>query len=123
VCPPQVPSLSFLYRHSESNLHAQPFHFSVSTIWRVLAIAYQKHTSPRPSTGNRTVVMPSKQDYSITIPVAPPPPLDLRAYSRSMLQHTKMQMEAVSRSPDLRSPQTEGISQMPNDPSATRLHT
>ncbi|KAK0652126.1 hypothetical protein B0T16DRAFT_95398 [Cercophora newfieldiana] len=33
---------------------------------------------------------------SFAMPFSPPPPVDLGTYSRSMLQHTKRQMEAAS---------------------------
>ncbi|KAL8392750.1 hypothetical protein RB595_002804 [Gaeumannomyces hyphopodioides] len=33
---------------------------------------------------------------SVSMPVSPPPPADLPSYSRTMHQHTKQQMEAVS---------------------------
>ncbi|CAM1508437.1 Fc.00g052850.m01.CDS01 [Cosmosporella sp. VM-42] len=38
--------------------------------------------------------MPASSDYSVSIPISPPPPQDLSSYARFMHDHTKRQMEA-----------------------------
>ncbi|KAH8891318.1 hypothetical protein GQ53DRAFT_648971 [Thozetella sp. PMI_491] len=60
--------------------------------------------------------MATAQDaYSISIPISPPPPSDLGTYARTMHQHTKKQMEAISTGPQRRSRGTRhGPPSMPN---------
>ncbi|KAF3770807.1 hypothetical protein M406DRAFT_320516 [Cryphonectria parasitica EP155] len=59
--------------------------------------------------------MSSSQD-SFSISHSPPPPSDLGSYMRSMHQHTKRQIEAMSRSQERRSRNTgsRGTPSMPN---------
>lgn len=45
----------------------------------------------------------SQDSFAINIPNYPSPPQDLGAYMRSMHQHTKRQMDAMSRSQERRS--------------------
>lgn len=48
--------------------------------------------------------MSSSQDsYAVAMAGSPPPPTDIGSYMRSMHQHTKRQMEAMSRTQDRRS--------------------
>ncbi|PSR94301.1 hypothetical protein BD289DRAFT_427605 [Coniella lustricola] len=61
--------------------------------------------------------MSSSQDsFSINMVNSPPPPSDLGSYMRSMHQHTKRQIEAMSRAQDRRSRNTgsRGTPAMPN---------
>ncbi|KAI3401000.1 hypothetical protein diail_705 [Diaporthe ilicicola] len=51
--------------------------------------------------------MSSHEDsFSVNMQNSPPPPTDIGSYSRTMLQHTKRQMEAFSGASDRRSRST-----------------
>ncbi|KAJ4306427.1 hypothetical protein N0V88_001228 [Collariella sp. IMI 366227] len=41
----------------------------------------------------------TQQHYSSSMSMSPPPPSDLGSYARTMHQHTKRQMEAISSPP------------------------
>ncbi|KAL7625497.1 hypothetical protein AAE478_004717 [Parahypoxylon ruwenzoriense] len=62
--------------------------------------------------------MSSRNAYTIAMPVALPPPVDLASYARSMHQHTKRQMEAASMSTGRRSTRPPH-SQVPSLPNGT----
>lgn len=65
--------------------------------------------------------MSSGNAYSMSMPVSPPPPVDLPTYSRSMYQHTKRLMEAGSSSSHRRAPRTNhsAVPGMPNGASSS----
>ena len=69
-----------------------------------------------------TIAMASSQEFSpASLPMSLPPPTDLSAYARSMHQHTKRQMDAMSEVAHRHSTRepNDGVPAIPNGVSST----